>query len=137
MTRCRKGVVPTICRQGLNQACSFWTNNAMKTYVWDLQEGEHLPAWKSVLTGMIGAIPGPCLNCPMDVVKTRLMAQENAHGEAPKYRGALHTLRVISKEEGVGALYKGLIPRLTRLCPSYGIQWLVMDQVTAHFLKKY
>ena len=70
---------------------------------------------------------------PMDVIKTRLMAQENARGEAPKYRGVFHALRLIPKEEGVGALYKGLLPRLTRLCPSYGIQWLVMDQVTARF----
>jgi solute carrier family 25 citrate transporter 1 len=130
-----KGVAPTIGRQGLNQACSFWSNNAIKKHVWKLEEGENLPAWKSGLTGMLGAIPGPCINCPMDVVKTRLMAQENIVGQAPKYTGMLHAMTTIAKEEGVRALYKGLVPRLTRLCPSYGIQWLVMDQVTAYFSK--
>lgn len=130
-----KGVNPTIMRQGLNQACSFWSNNFIKKHVWKLQDGDSLPAWKSGLTGMIGAIPGPCINCPMDVIKTRLMAQDTAKGETPKYRGMMHALRVIPKEEGVAALYKGLVPRLTRLCPSYGIQWLVMDQVTEYFSK--
>lgn len=130
-----KGVAPTIGRQGLNQACSFWSNNAIKTHVWKLQDGDALPAWKSGLTGMLGAIPGPCINCPMDVVKTRLMAQETVAGVAPKYTGMVQAMRVIAAEEGFAALYKGLVPRLTRLCPSYGIQWLVMDQATAYFAK--
>jgi len=135
-----KGLIPTMGRQGLNQACSFWSNNMIKKYVWkvDTDKGEKLPAWKSMVTGMLGAIPGPCINGPMDVVKTRLMAQENVVGaakESVKYRGMIHGITVIAKEEGVGALYKGLIPRLTRLCPSYGIQWLVMDTVTAKFGK--
>ncbi|RLN95813.1 hypothetical protein BBJ28_00024599 [Nothophytophthora sp. Chile5] len=130
-----KGLAPTIGRQGLNQACSFWSNNAIKKHVWKLQDGESLPAWKSGLTGMLGAIPGPCINCPMDVVKTRLMAQEAAAGAGGKYSGMVDALRVIAKEEGIPALYKGLVPRLMRLCPSYGIQWLVMDQVTEYFSK--
>ncbi|TDH70161.1 hypothetical protein CCR75_001665 [Bremia lactucae] len=128
-----KGLAPTIGRQGLNQACSFWSNNFIKKHVWKLQDGDALPAWKSGLTGMIGAIPGPCINCPMDVVKTRLMAQEAAAGAGGKYKGMLDAMAVITKEEGFKALYKGLVPRLSRLCPSYGIQWLVMDQVTAYF----
>jgi solute carrier family 25 (mitochondrial citrate transporter), member 1 len=127
-----KGVTPTIGRQGLNQACSFWSNNFIKKYVWKLEDGQTLPAWKSGLTGMLGAIPGPCLNCPLDVVKTRLMAQESGKAAA-KYKSTTHAITTIAKEEGIPALYKGLVPRLTRLCPSYGIQWLVMDQVTAYF----
>ncbi|CAI5738314.1 unnamed protein product [Hyaloperonospora brassicae] len=130
-----KGLAPTIGRQGLNQACSFWSNNFIKKHVWKLQEGDSLPAWKSGLTGMIGAIPGPCINCPMDVVKTRLMAQEAAAGAGGKYKGMVDAMAIIAKEEGIAALYKGLVPRLTRLCPSYGIQWLVMDKVTEHFAK--
>ncbi|KAF4320503.1 hypothetical protein BBO99_00007298 [Phytophthora kernoviae] len=123
-----KGLAPTIGRQGLNQACSFWSNTFIKKNVWKIQDGESLPAWKSGLTGMIGAIPGPCINCPMDVVKTRLMAQESAAGAGGKYKGMVDAMVVIAKEEGVSALYRGLVPRLTRLCPSYGIQWLVMDK---------
>ncbi|CCI48716.1 unnamed protein product [Albugo candida] len=130
-----KGVAPTIGRQGVNQACSFWSNNAMKTHLWKLEDGESLPAWKSGLTGMLGGIPGPCINCPLDVIKTRLMAQEAGKHTTAKYRGVFHAIRLIAKEEGVLALYRGLGPRLARLCPSYGIQWMVMDQVTAYFVE--
>ncbi|KAG9416634.1 hypothetical protein AC1031_001025 [Aphanomyces cochlioides] len=128
-----KGCAPTIGRQGLNQACSFWSNTYMKKNLWQLKEGETLSPWKSLVTGMLGAIPGPCINCPMDVVKTRLMAQENGKGVSGKYTGMFQAIGLIAREEGVGALYKGLVPRLTRLCPSYGIQWLVMDQVCSYF----
>ncbi|ETV89098.1 hypothetical protein H257_00475 [Aphanomyces astaci] len=128
-----KGVAPTIGRQGLNQACSFWSNTYLKKNLWQLKDGETLSPWKSMLTGMLGAIPGPCINCPMDVVKTRMMAQENGKGVAGKYTGLIQATTLIAREEGVAALYKGLVPRLTRLCPSYGIQWLVMDQVCAYF----
>ncbi|KAF0687905.1 Aste57867_20397 [Aphanomyces stellatus] len=128
-----KGVVPTIGRQGLNQACSFWSNTFLKKNVWKLEDGQTLSPWKSMLTGMLGAIPGPCINCPMDVVKTRMMAQENGKGVSGKYTGLVQACQLIAKEEGVTALYKGLVPRLTRLCPSYGIQWLVMDQVCSYF----
>ncbi|ETW08806.1 hypothetical protein H310_01317 [Aphanomyces invadans] len=128
-----KGVAPTIGRQGLNQACSFWSNTFLKKNLWQLKDGETLSPWKSMLTGMLGAIPGPCINCPMDVVKTRMMAQENGKGVAGKYTGLVQATTLIAREEGIKALYKGLVPRLTRLCPSYGIQWLVMDQVCSFF----
>jgi len=127
------GLAPTIVRQSMNQACSFTTNSLFKKYVWKVKEGEHLDVWKSVVTGMIGAIPGPVLNCPADVIKTRLMNQETAKGAEPRYRGSFHTFQTILKEEGIAALYKGLIPRLTRLCPSYGIQWMVVDWIMANF----
>ena len=57
---------------------------------------------------------------PFDVVKTRLMAQEkalHAGGGQMKYKGLFHALMVIPKEEGIRALWKGLLPRLMRIPP--------------------
>ena len=49
----------------------------------------------------------------MDVIKTRLMAQNKAAalaaGKEPEYRGLLHALVKIPKEEGLRALWKGLL----------------------------
>ncbi|CAM9173798.1 unnamed protein product [Heterosigma akashiwo] len=123
------GLAPTIVRQSVNQGCSFATNGLLRTHVWRVRDGEPLEVWKSALSGVLGAIPGPVLNCPADVVKTRLMNQETPKGGAPpKYRGPIHALTTIAKEEGPRALYKGLLPRLARLCPSYAIQWVAVDQ---------
>lgn len=49
---------------------------------------------------------------PMEVIKIRLQAQNHSRtssiGGTPKYRNALHTLHTILKEEGIGALYRGV-----------------------------
>ena len=48
--------------------------------------------------------------------QTRLMAQEK--GEGPlRYRGLLDALVKIPREEGLLALWKGLLPRLMRIPP--------------------
>ncbi|KAI9296390.1 mitochondrial carrier [Neoconidiobolus thromboides FSU 785] len=48
---------------------------------------------------------------PMDVIKIRLQAQRHSMVDpldVPKYRNAGHAAYLIVKEEGIGALYKGL-----------------------------
>lgn len=51
-------------------------------------------------------------------VKTRLQAQEKtAAAGGPKYRGLIHAMVLIMREEGVGRLYRGLLPRLLRVPP--------------------
>lgn len=67
------------------------------------------------------------------MIKTRLMAQETIKGKEPKYRGWVHAMRVIAAEEGVLALWKGLIPRLARLAPGQAITWTVVTKVQTMF----
>src|ERR1700745_288281 len=48
---------------------------------------------------------------PMEVVKIRLQAQHHSMADPldiPKYRNAAHCLYTVVKEEGVGALYRGV-----------------------------
>ena len=48
---------------------------------------------------------------PMEVVKIRLQAQHHSMADPldiPKYRNAAHALYTVVKEEGVGALYRGV-----------------------------
>lgn len=60
------------------------------------------------------------------------MAQEK--GEKPaRYRSLLHALVVIPREEGLRALWKGLLPRLLRIPPGQAIVWGVSDQITGYF----
>lgn len=61
----------------------------------------------SVIGAVAGAITGT-VTTPFDVLKTRLMV-------APlggRYRNIMHATRTIVAEEGVGALFRGLGPRL-------------------------
>lgn len=48
---------------------------------------------------------------PMEVVKIRLQAQHHSMADpldVPKYRNAAHALYTVVKEEGFGALYRGV-----------------------------
>uniref|UniRef100_A0A8C3JT73 Solute carrier family 25 member 47 n=1 Tax=Calidris pygmaea TaxID=425635 RepID=A0A8C3JT73_9CHAR len=67
-----------------------------------------------------------------EVAKVRMQTQRNPHPSLaspqpvpkPKYRGSLHCLKVIAKEEGLGGLYKGCSALLCRDCSSSAIYFL-------------
>lgn len=130
-----KGNIPTMVRQGSNQAFNFMAFAWLNHNVWHKEEGDgkQLEVWKTLVNGLVAGSIGPCMNCPMDVIKTRLMAQETVKGQEPKYKGFVHAFRLIAKEEGSGALWKGLVPRLTRLAPGQAITWTVVMRVTSLF----
>ena len=48
---------------------------------------------------------------PMEVIKIRLQAQHHSMADpldVPKYRNAAHALYTVLREEGAGALYRGV-----------------------------
>ena len=63
-------------------------------------DGQNVPVWKTMTAGFIAASVGPLTNCPMDVAKTRLMAQIVLPGMVPKYKGLWGTMNTVYKEEG-------------------------------------
>mmetsp|Transcript_5837 Transcript_5837/g.17472 ORF Transcript_5837/g.17472 Transcript_5837/m.17472 type:complete len:344 (+) Transcript_5837:141-1172(+) len=67
-----------------------------------------LATWQNALCGSIAGAFASAVTTPLDVVKTRLMLQ----GGSGKYAGVLSALRTIYQEEGLGALYSGVVPRV-------------------------
>ncbi|PLW04407.1 hypothetical protein PCANC_28390 [Puccinia coronata f. sp. avenae] len=63
------------------------------------------------ISGSIGGCLGTMVNTPFDVVKSRIQNAVVLPGEKPKYGWTYPAIITIAKEEGVGALYKGFIPR--------------------------
>ncbi|KAF3448995.1 hypothetical protein FNV43_RR09719 [Rhamnella rubrinervis] len=63
---------------------------------------------------------------PLDTAKVRLQLQKKAvAGDAvtlPKYRGLLGTVGTIAREEGLTALWKGIVPGLHRQCVFGGLR---------------
>ncbi|KAF2296153.1 hypothetical protein GH714_036400 [Hevea brasiliensis] len=72
--------------------------------------------------GMAG-ITAASVTYPLDLVRTRLAAQTNII----YYRGILHALRTIIREEGVLGLYKGLGTTLLGVGPSIAISFSVYE----------
>lgn len=65
---------------------------------------------------------------PLDTAKVRLQLQKKTAAAGvdgvgfPKYGGLLGTMATIAREEGLSALWKGLIPGLQRQCLYGGLR---------------
>ena len=77
LTALWRGVMPTMFRNGSNSAFNFGTMALLNAHWLKKREGDgqQVPVWKTSLAGLISSSVGPLFNCPVDVVKTRLMAQ--------------------------------------------------------------
>ncbi|WCJ28056.1 Mitochondrial substrate carrier family protein [Euphorbia peplus] len=133
------GAAPTVMRNGTNQAAMFTAKNAFDVVLWKKHEGDGkaLQPWQSMISGFLAGTAGPMCTGPFDVVKTRLMAQTREGSGGLKYKGMIHAIRTIYAEEGLRALWKGLLPRLMRIPPGQAIMWAVADQITGLYEKRY
>ncbi|KAA8518988.1 hypothetical protein F0562_016238 [Nyssa sinensis] len=75
---------------------------------------------------------------PLDTAKVRLQLQKKAvagDGVAlPKYRGMLGTVATIAREEGLSALWKGIVPGLHRQCLFGGLRIGLYEPVKALYV---
>eukprot|EP00262_Sarcandra_glabra_P003100 TRINITY_DN1357_c0_g1_i1.p1 TRINITY_DN1357_c0_g1~~TRINITY_DN1357_c0_g1_i1.p1 ORF type:complete len:306 (+),score=43.91 TRINITY_DN1357_c0_g1_i1:285-1202(+) len=74
---------------------------------------------------------------PLDTAKVRLQLQKKAasgDGAAlPKYRGLLGTVATIAKEEGLSALWKGIVPGLHPQCLFGGLRIGLYEPVKSFY----
>ncbi|KAM6341741.1 kidney mitochondrial carrier protein 1 isoform 1-T1 [Podargus strigoides] len=78
--------------------------------------------WKPFIYGGLASITAECGTFPIDLTKTRLQVQgqvNDAKYKEIRYRGMLHALVRICREEGLKALYSGIAPAMLRQA-SYG-----------------
>ncbi|TKA62146.1 Succinate/fumarate mitochondrial transporter, partial [Friedmanniomyces simplex] len=96
------GIVPKM-------ACRFTSYEQYKLLLSkDGQVSTAANFWAGLLAGVTEAV---LVVCPMEVVKIRLQAQHHSMADPldiPKYRNAAHACYTVVKEEGVGALYRGV-----------------------------
>lgn len=75
---------------------------------------------------------------PLDTAKVRLQLQRKSAaadgGTVPKYRGLLGTVVTIAREEGLSALWKGIVPGLQRQCIYGGLRIGLYDPVKTFFV---
>lgn len=77
-----------------------------------------LDSWQLLIAGALAGAPAAFFTTPADVIKTRLQV-ESKKGET-KYHGIGHAARVILKEEGFSAFFKGSLARVFRSLPQFG-----------------
>lgn len=66
------------------------------------------------------------------MAKTRLMTQSAS--DAVQYRGTLHALGRVAADEGVPALFRGVLPRILYLAPLASIVYSVYEMIARWIL---
>ncbi|NWZ29580.1 S2547 protein, partial [Asarcornis scutulata] len=130
-----KGVSASVFSVSLISSVSFGTYRNFLCNICKLRYGSADVKPSKLDVSLAGGAAGAVrvvLMAPSEVAKVRMQTQRNPHPSAtsaqlnskPKYRGSLHCLKVIAKEEGFGGLYKGCSALLCRDCSSSAIYFL-------------
>lgn len=118
-----QGAFATALKQGSNQGLRFMWFNEYKRIVTNDGEKPMTP-----LLGLFGGMSAGCFstlgNNPFDVVKTRMQGTE-----ASRYVNTLDCFKKILTQEGIGAFYVGVLPRLGRVVPGQGIIFMSFETI--------
>merc|ERR1711990_385691 len=116
-----RGWSATLMKQSSNQGVRFVVFNDTNEYLLNV-----LPS--KVLANMIaGGFAGFCstmANNPVDVIKTKLQGLD-----AHKYSGVSDCARKIIAQDGYMGFYKGVVPRLMRVCLDVGLTFSIYHQL--------
>jgi len=99
-------------------AVQFASFNWLKIVLSDPETGRLNPA-NSMLAGSLGGISATVVTYPTDMVKTRLTVA-HADPTKAKYHGIIDCFRVVLREEGPLAFYKGLSTSIIGVVPFAG-----------------
>ncbi|XP_055853656.1 mitochondrial folate transporter/carrier [Episyrphus balteatus] len=126
-----KGVTPNVWGSGSAWGFYFLFYNSIKTYIQGGDATTPLGPGLHMLAASEAGVLTLLLTNPIWVVKTRLCLQYENVANAPKsdvYRGMVHALGQIYKQEGVRGLYKGFFPSM--LGVSHGaLQFMTYEEM--------
>ena len=88
----------------------------------------------SFYIGAGAAAAAVCVMIPMDTVKTRLVLQGARYDDGSLYKGVRDCFVRVFREEGVGAFYLSLLPRLASVVPMISIQFGAYEIIKQHFV---
>ena len=108
-------------KQGSNCGLRFMWFNEYKRII--TRDGE-VPL--TPILGLLGGMSAGCFstlgNNPFDAVKTRMQGTK-----AGQYSNTVDCFKNILRNEGIGAFYAGVVPRLCRVVPGQGIIFMSFE----------
>lgn len=96
-------------------------------------DGQMTPLLR-LAAGAGAGIIGMSATYPLDMVRGRLTVQE---GKNQQYRGLWHATRIIIREEGVMALWRGWLPSVIGVIPYVGLNFAVYETLKDVMLRYY
>ncbi|EGV65872.1 mitochondrial aspartate-glutamate transporter agc1 [Yamadazyma tenuis] len=118
-----KGASACLLRDVPFSAIYFPTYANIKKHIFnfdpeDVNKKQNLNTFELLISGAMAGAPAAFFTTPADVIKTRLQMERKSN--EVKYSGITHAFRVILKEEGLSAFFKGSLARVFRSSPQFG-----------------
>uniref|UniRef100_A0A7I4Z7F5 Mitochondrial 2-oxodicarboxylate carrier n=1 Tax=Haemonchus contortus TaxID=6289 RepID=A0A7I4Z7F5_HAECO len=123
-----RGLSATLGRHGVWNMFYFGLYHNLKTFIPDSKESPSKNLAGRIVLGFAAGSIASIVNIPFDVAKSRIQGPQ-PDPAVRKYKGTIQTFELVYKEEGLGALYKGLLPKVMRLGPGGAIMLIVYEQV--------
>jgi len=120
-----RGLVPTVIRQGSNQGVRFLVYEETKTFIVKNFSMSPTSVLVTFLSGGIAGAASVFANTPVDVVKTNMQGLD-----AKKYKNGLDCFFQILKNEGIRGLYKGTVPRLSRVVLDVALTFTLYENIS-------
>lgn len=110
-----KGVDAAIGRQMVYGTARIGLHRTFSDKLVDLNDGHPISFFQKTLSGMLSGSIAVCIGTPFDIALVRLQSDGMAEPQDRRnYKNVFDALIRTTKEEGVGALYKGLLPNIMR-----------------------
>lgn len=125
-----RGTAPNAQRTAIIAAAELASYDSTKQYLLNrllFQDNIYVHLISSGIAGICGALAAT----PLDVVKTRMMSQQNLKNNKNSdqiYKNSIDCITKTVKNEGFLALYKGLIPSYLRIGPWTMIFFLTYEK---------
>lgn len=102
----------------------FWTYEQLKGKSKHMNLYQSHKDFSNFVCGGLGGAFGTVVTTPLDVIRTRLIAQDNKKGYPNTWRAGI----TIIKAEGVRGVYRGLVPAILQVTPLTGINFMVYNK---------
>lgn len=122
-----KGLMPTILKQGSNQAIRFVSFYKLKEMMLgdphkDFNRSTILGLTQSLVAGALAGAASVIGNTPIDVIKTKMQGLE-----AHNYKNAFDCVKKTWEADGFVGFFKGIGPRMGRVCLDVAICMTLFD----------
>ncbi|KAK6061453.1 putative 2-oxodicarboxylate carrier 2 [Cooperia oncophora] len=121
-----RGFSATLGRHGVWNMVYFGLYHNLKTMIPNAKESPSQNLLGRIALGFAAGSLASIVNIPFDVAKSRIQGPQ-PDPSIRKYKGTIQTFELVYKEEGLGALYKGLLPKVMRLGPGGAIMLIVYE----------
>ncbi|XP_002662242.1 solute carrier family 25 member 45 [Danio rerio] len=122
-----KGMSFPVLSVAVSNAVAFGSYSNALDYLTQSHHNDHSqrsPLSYVFMAGCFSGLAQLFVTAPIDLVKVRLQNQTRSRSAGNKYRGPLHCVAVIVREDGLKGLFRGFWALALRDVPCYGLYFL-------------